>query len=404
MFNPLDFIFKKRVTSVLGIDIGTSSIKIVELRRESNSHFNLLNYAVLAPKRSPGDESVRGLLFDLEEARIAQYIKFLIKESGFTTDTAVMSLPIFSTFVTIMEMPILDEKAMANAVPLQAREYIPIPISEVVLDWKIVETTKKSDLTRAEPALPNSLTDQSPRTQNVGGAMTMEEKNASTQSQKETPSFSPKHQGTKVLLMAAPRDMVQKYVRIAQLSELTLMGLEIESFALARAGALDEKTAVLLLDMGAFSSSIAVFDEGSLRIAHHVGIASSDFTRACSRALGTDMERAESYKQTFGLYASGGEKEIVTAYLPLLEALAREVERVMSAYWKTSSRQITRLILSGNTALLRGLDEYFASRLRLSVQTVSPFSHISLPKDLVPVSGLIGPELANAAGLAMKEI
>jgi type IV pilus assembly protein PilM len=207
-----------------------------------------------------------------------------------------------------------------------------------------------------------------------------------------------------VLLMAAPREMVQKYVRVAQLAGLTMLGLEIESFALSRSAISQNSTPVLLLDLGAFSSSVAVFDEGFLRVVHNIAVSSVDLTRACSRALGTDLNRAEAQKRSLGLYASGGEAEIATAYLPLLDALARDCERVISAYWRLAARKVGSVVISGNAALLKGLDRYITSRLQIPASPVNPFARVVLPKELTGVSSFLRPELANAVGLAMKEV
>lgn len=407
MFNPLDFIFKKRITAVLGIDIGTSSIKIAELRREEENRFRLLNYAILEMKTPKNETAWRGLSFDLKDEELAKKIQRLRKEAGMDADSVVMSLPVFSTFVTLMEMPVLDEKELASAVPLQAREYIPIPISEVVLDWKLVRTTKKSDLTTAKLSPHQASIEVEP----ADGGKTIEierEIGKDVVGGEAGGQIYGKRKGahSEVLLMAAPREMVQKYVRIAQMAGLTLLGLEIESFALARSAINDPSKPTLLLDLGAFSSSVAVFDEGYLRMVHGLGISSLDLTRACSRALGTDLERAEAQKVIFGLFASGGgDVEIVTAYVPLLEAMARDIERVISAYWRLHNRQITEVVISGNTALLKGLDRYIASRLQIAVRILNPFERVILPKELSPPAvALLGPGLANAVGLAMKEI
>ena len=395
MFNPLDFIFKKRISSVLGIDIGTASIKIAELKREGEGKFRLVNYAVLEMGLSVDASERRGLSFDLQDEDLAKKIKLLRAEAGFVADAAVMSLPVFSTFVTVMTMPPLSEKELAGAIPLQAREYIPIPISEVVLDWKIIRTTTKADMTRADIA-PGAVRQSVPGFQEVAGGAGGESEPARDASHKTL--------GTEVLLMAAPQEMVQKYVRIAQASGLTMLGLEIESFALARAVPSDAKEPALLLDIGAVSSSIAIFDEGFLRVVHNLNISSNDFTHAATRALGTDAARAAYHKEHYGLYASGGETEIATAYLPMLEALSRDIERVTSAYWRNTRRQVAEIVLSGGGSALKGLDRYLASRTRIPTHAVNPFSRLLPPKDIIPALPVLAPSLANAIGLAMKEI
>ncbi|MDP3963808.1 MAG: pilus assembly protein PilM, partial [bacterium] len=222
MFNPIEFLFQKRLTSVLGIDIGTSSIKIAELRREEAGKFRLVNYAIMEMHHLQEEGGFRGLSFDIPDAELAKYIKILIKEAGFNSETAVMSLPVFSTFVTIMRMPALNEKELAGAIPLQAREYIPIPISEVVLDWKLIRTTKKSDLIRAELAKRTGGDDASGGNEAAGASGADEASGKAPGA-----AIAARKAESEVLLMAAPRDMVQKYVRVAQMANLTLAGLEI---------------------------------------------------------------------------------------------------------------------------------------------------------------------------------
>lgn len=383
MFNPFDLIFRRRAPSVLGLDIGTSSIKIVEVKREEN-RFKLLNYAELEIAGYRDEQGFRGLSFDLRDVELAEKIRVLLREGGFTASVAVMSLPVFSTFVTVMDMPMLSEKELATAVPLQAREYIPIPVSEVVLDWKIIRTTKRSDLVRAgaasAPAMAASPAPPGADASRRSGAH------------------------TEVLLMAAPQEMVQKYSRVAELAKLELMALEIEVFSLARAAlAGDDQNPSVLVDIGALNTSVSVVDGGFLRVVHNVEISGVDLSRAVSRALGVDLDRGEYYKRGQGLFAAGGETEVVSAYLPLLEALSRDIERVVSAYWRRSSRQVSQIVLAGRSSMLKGLAEYLSGRVRIPTALANPFRVVALPRDLAPSAPQLGLELSTAIGSAMKE-
>src|SRR3989344_4344212 len=136
----------------------------------------------------------RGLSFDLQDEDLAKKIKLLRAEAGFVADAAVMSLPVFSTFVTVMTMPPLSEKELAGAIPLQAREYIPIPISEVVLDWKVIRTTTRADMARADIA-PAVARQSAPGSQEF-----MDEEGGRSEGARDALHKTP---GTEVLLMAA---------------------------------------------------------------------------------------------------------------------------------------------------------------------------------------------------------
>src|SRR3989344_1932190 len=132
--------FSRKIRRQLGIDVGTSSIKIVELEKEDN-YIKLANYGLIEDSDFFGEitngSSVPSGL-KISEGDVSALIKQLIDKSKMKTDTAVMSIPIFSSFLTVMELPNLNKKELENAVPFEARSYIPVPLSEVVLDWIIL--------------------------------------------------------------------------------------------------------------------------------------------------------------------------------------------------------------------------------------------------------------------------
>ena len=144
-------LFKKKSKSCLGIDIGTASIKIVQLRREEEK-FDLETY---------GEISTVGYLERLNDAFqttslktlqaiTREMLRVLLEKTEASTKNAVMTIPVFSSFVSVMEVPEMAEKEISQAIEFEARRYVPIPISEVVLDWKIIESGMiKDDISQA---------------------------------------------------------------------------------------------------------------------------------------------------------------------------------------------------------------------------------------------------------------
>ena len=127
--------FSRSTKTRLGIDIGTASIKIVELTKDSN-RFSLTNYGLF--ELEPGDEK----LLKLSNADVVQGIKEVLAKTKIKTREVIASIPSFPTFATTITMPFLSEADVAKAIPFEARKYIPIPLSEVQLDWAIVNAPK----------------------------------------------------------------------------------------------------------------------------------------------------------------------------------------------------------------------------------------------------------------------
>lgn len=134
MVNFLQNIFQKGEDSV-GIDIGTSSIKVVQLRKKKGRAL-LETYGEIA--LGPYGGLSVGQVTNLTSDKVAEAIKDLIREANVTTLSGGLSIPFKSSLVTLMELPIIDEKQLKEMIPLEARKYIPVPISEVTLDWWVI--------------------------------------------------------------------------------------------------------------------------------------------------------------------------------------------------------------------------------------------------------------------------
>lgn len=143
MVNFLQNIFKKTDDSVIGVDIGSSSIKIVQLRKKRGRAI-LETYGEIA--LGPYTGIAVGQVTSLPADKIAEAIKDLIREANVTTLSAGVSIPFKSSLVTLMELPVTDEKQLKEMIPLEARKYIPVPISEITLDWWVIPREASGEL------------------------------------------------------------------------------------------------------------------------------------------------------------------------------------------------------------------------------------------------------------------
>lgn len=348
IFNPFRVIKK----NFLGIDIGVSSIKVVEISRRGNKT-ELINYGHIAssavyqkPYQGFGQEGD----FMISSPDVSKIIKAILKEAGIKTKEVVFTIPDFSTFFTSFNLPPMSEKEIPDAVRFEARRHIPVPVSDVVLDWFL-----------------------------IGGKV------------------GKKGTDLSILLVAVPKDAVARYQQIAKASSLELKFLEAETFSLARSVVRKEKESVCLVDIGAQSTSVSIVDEGLLKISYSSDISGNDFTRALSKSLSISSREAEEIKKTHGLL-SGQTKEVL---FPLVNLIIIEIEKVLKNF-ETIDKRIRKIVLAGGSALLPGLNEHLSSYFKRPVEIANPFFGFLYPPILEKKLKALGPSFAIAVGAALR--
>ncbi|MCD6550214.1 type IV pilus assembly protein PilM [bacterium] len=344
--------FKVIKKNFLGVDIGISSIKIIELSRWGKK-IEVVNYGHVASSalyQKPYQGFERESSFMISSPDVSKIIKAILKEAGIKTKEAVFSIPDFSTFFTSFTLPPMSREEIPDAVKFEARRHIPVPISEVVLDWFLLggETGKKG-----------------------------------------TP--------LEVLLVAVPQDTIKSYQEIASNSSLELKYLEAEGFSLARALVREKKDTVCLVDLGAQSTSITVVEEGKIQISYSSDVSGNDFTHAISRSLSVDFKKAEEMKKIYGIVSS----DTKTILLPLVNLIIIEIEKIFRSFEKADKR-IGKIILAGGSALLPGLQDYLSSYFKRPVQIANPFYKFIYPSLLEKRMRELGPSFAIAVGAAMR--
>lgn len=367
--------FSRKDRRQLGVDVGTSAVKIVELEHSGN-RLTLTNYAVLDGSdffgEMPGGSNIPSGL-KMSDDDIASALKRLLAEAKIKTKTAVMSIPIFSSFLTVMELPNLAGKELESAVPFEARSYVPVPLSEVVLDWLVIPS-------HAETAAVSSVQNK------PAAAATVQEK-------------------LNVLLIAVPKEVVSKYQRVAAAAGLELRALESESFSLSRALVGNDLSTIMLVDFGAANTNLTVIDGGFIFMSHSADLSGKEITKAISRSLNVASARAEELKRSIGISAAGLNKGIAQALAPVVDKLVAEMEKMISLILKKEGRRVEKVVLSGGSSNLPGLKEYLSSRLGVEVLVGNPFSKIKFDPALDKILRQeFNSTLAVATGLAMREL
>ncbi len=353
----------------LGIDIGTSSIKIVELAKKGG-RFALENYGFFELKGSEADSGDAQSILKLPDEEIVWGIKEIVKKSNMQSREVVAGIPSFSTFATVIEMPYLSEEDLAKAIPFEARKYVPIPLDEVVLDWSIVGIVGQNQPAPAAPArgLPTG-----------------------------------KGTNVEVFLAAVPKDETARYQRIMHDAGLTLTALELENAGLIRALLGNDLSPTAIVNIGGRSTSIVVVNKGYERVSHNYEIGGFEITKSIARALNIGIEKAEGLKRQLGLTDSD-ENIIKEAMLSLIDMMIFETKKTITSYEESKGVKVARVVVVGGLVNMPNFVNYFKERLAREVFVGNVFSRIVYPPELTPVIQELSNNFSVAAGLAMREV
>lgn len=357
MWNLFRTVSKKSI----GVDVGTSSIKIIELSK-TGRRIKLENYGEARAKtllrKSSIREDVETLSFSVDE--VSRVILSILEKANIFTRRAVFSIPDFASFFTTFYLPPMSSKELNQAVLYEAREHIPVPLSKVTLDWDIIEgRTTESKRQKAVPL--------------------------------------------RILLVAVPNEIVQQYSDIATKSGLELEALEVEEMALSDAliKGDDVKKVVCILDIGARSTTVNIVDKGVLKGSYSFDISGAKFTNAIVNSLHISYNEAESLKRKIGL---SGQYQIKDVLFPLLATTLSNIERIFKNFEQTNKKKIEKVIVAGGSALLPDLiqkvSDYF--KLKYGVEIANPFSDIVYPAILKDTILKVGPRYAIAVGNALR--
>lgn len=347
---------KEKETSV-GIDIGTSAVRIVEVSRHGEQA-KLENYGELSiPLDLPlyfGQTHRGRLLFSSK--RLAEMISERRQKAGIEKRSAFFSIPDFSTLLTTFELPPMKLEEVSKAVQFEARNRVPLPISEVTLDWMVME---------------GGLTERS-------------------------------KEPVKIMLVVVPNRVIEKYTEIAQLCGLELKGMEVEVFSLQRSLIKDDKKTVALIDIGAQSTTCNIVDRGVLKRSRSFSIAGTNLTERISEAFEIEYQKAETIKENQGL--KEGNYNLSEILIPVLDLILTEIKESSDDFYHESGRQVEKYQVAGGTAALPGLEEYFTESLKKEVEVGFPFKGMVYPSILKKELKRIGPAFVVATGVALKGI
>lgn len=338
-----------------GLDIGSHSIKVVQLRRD-NKRFILQAFGKAnTPANALSSDA------PLDQDALSEAIKTLVHDAKITASNVAVAFPESAIFTRVIELPSMGDKELANALQWEAEQYIPLPLKDVKLSWQILSRPDSKD---------------------SGAKMS-------------------------VFLVAAPNSLIDRYVSLLKQAKLNPIAFETETIAIKRAlvDGRDAGPTTLVISIGATTTDLAIVSGGVTSFTRSIATGGLALARAIAQDLGFEMGQAEEYKKNYGLVEDQLEGKVMQAIKPVVDIITSEIERAILFYQtRHPVDPIKRVVLVGGTANLPGMVVYLATTIGLEVQIGSPWQNVEIPAELQQQVKEDETSYAVAVGLAMKEL
>ncbi|MDH4229153.1 MAG: pilus assembly protein PilM [Nitrospirota bacterium] len=352
----LQFLPNLQSGPLIGLDIGSSNVKLVHLA-EKDGEFTLEHYALA--ELDP-DAIVDGAVMDASQ--VADTIRSLFTETKVPTKKVAISVAGNSVIVKKINLPIMDEDELGAAIAVEAEQYIPFEISDVHLDFHIMDNDSR-------PAPEGQMP---------------------------------------VLLVAAKKDRVSEMIAMVEEAGASVVVVDVDAFGLenifcANYGAGDP--IVGLVNIGATVININVLVDGVSAFTRDISMGGSRYTEEIQKSLNISFMEAERAK--CGEAIEGIDEDRVLAIVQDTNGeVAAEIGRTFDYFRSTvQSQQVSRVYLSGGGAKASGLVEQVADRLGIPVELFNPFANLHIAKGIDPeVLKQDAPFLGVAAGLATRRL
>lgn len=366
-FSDIKKLGKGGEKSAVGIDIGSSAIKVVEIKMKGGKAV-LETYGSIA--LGAYDDMDSGHVTNLPVDKIILALQEVLKQSGITNTYVALSLSIQSSLIFTIELPAsVKEKEIATIVPVEARKYIPVQITEVSIDYFVIPKKESS----------------------------FEEMNSEDAKTKHEEKMN-------VLVVTTQNDAVAKYRSIVSGCKLDASFFEIEIFSSIRANFNHELSPVLLIDFGAARTKLSIVEFGMVTNYHTINRGGADISNSISKSLSISFSEAEKMKKEFGLFGNPAEKSLADIIRVHIDYIFSETNNVLLGYEKKNNRIISKVIFTGGGALTKGLLEVAVNNFRAEIEIGHPFSKVEAPAFLEKVLLTMGPEFAVALGLALRKL
>jgi len=340
--------------SVVGLDIGSSAVKAVELKASGKGY----RVTAIASEPVPPDSIVDGAIID--GGAVAEAIKKLFAKKGFKTKEVAASLSGNAVIVKKISLPVMTEQELAESIYWEAEQYIPFDIQDVSLDYQVLDSGAGAD-----------------------GKGTME-----------------------VLLVAAKKEKIADYTSVITQAGRQAVVVDVDAFALQNAYEANYgpgPSVVVLLNAGASATNVNIIANGQSLFTRDLSLGGNTYTEAVQRELNLPFEEAEAAKKGFPV--EGHTFDDVRPVLhAVTENLLLEIQKTFDFYKATAaSDQIDRIVLSGGASAVDGFADALADRFGLAVEHFDPFRQVAFERPPADNIAELAATAAVAVGLALRK-
>lgn len=330
-----------------GLDIGSSSIKLLEIKGKEVVSIGMVVNPV-------GKNNLD--LASREKNQLIEAVSSLIKESKVKTRSVMMSVPESQVFTRVMSLPVMSTPEIASSIKWELDQVVPYPPDKIEISWVVMHRPKK----------------------NTGG------------------------EKMHVLVVAIPKNVSQSYVEFLSLVGLEPLRVENEAVSLVRGvgGLRSKEETLLVMDMGASTTKLIISEGERIFNTHVVPVAGMALTRMIAENFKLELSQAEQYKRVYGIDPAQVEGKIVQATSGLMNNMVTEIKKIMSAFGVAEpGKRLDKLVLTGGGAYLKGLMPFLVEKLSLEVVLADAFEGMKI----VEKSRNLGPVFGVARGLAISE-
>lgn len=336
---------------VVGIDFGTTSVKVVELERRDDM-LALKTYGEL--QLGPYVEQPLGTAVEPPLQARTEALVDVMRESGVHASAGVLALPLTASFVTTISLAAKKDEDISSRVQVEARKYIPIPLTDVSLDWTELEALENT---------PDGMRE--------------------------------------VLIAAVQNDAYADMNRLLSAVKMASQPTEIELFSTIRAISKNDDTSTAILDLGGQTSKLYVVQGGMVRKLHRVFAGGAQVTSALDKKLGVSFEEAENLKRN---YTPDGPEaaQIKQTFEEVYERPLQEFRRVLSQYETRLDAPIARIEVTGGSAAFADLPTMAGYILDRTVERTNVFDKVAYPAFMEDTLTVIAPTFTVALGAALR--
>jgi len=305
----------------------------------------------------PREAMAEGVVVKPEEmAKAVRPVLEKVNNGKISAKRVVTSIPASKVFTRTLQLPIMNDADLKQAINYEVEQYVPVPVAELYIDYDVVSRTNGEE-----------------------GHMD-------------------------ILMMAVPRTIVDSYIKMFEYLNLEIGAIESDMTAVTRAllHSGDAGDSTLIMNIGSLTSDLTIFDKFT-PLTGTVPVGGEQFTNALVQKLGVKADEAKEIKIKFGIGPSGLQDKVFPALEADLQAAVKEAKRVIKYYESHDDKQqqhVESMAICGGTAQMPGIAEYFQKEVGLPLKVANPWKNLELKKSFSQPKE--APMYTTAIGLALR--